>query len=275
MSKAKKEASLGSDGPPLSVQQILKIWDQRRFDHLDSSFPRISSQRELTEILPFLYLGTLYAAVDIDVLLDKNIRYVVNLVILEEDVAEMKRVYGEALDDLLGIPCDDVAQYDMVQHFETCFSFIERVRLIHEEEARRMEEEEKQQADDANPTADAEKKTRRPPAVLVHCRLGQSRSATVVIAYLMRHLRMSLDAAVQDVVRKRPSVNPNHGFLRQLMAWDDSNIRRSALEAQSRSRSRAVKARSAPSSENPSPNVSPSPSPSPCPSPTPTPESNE
>eukprot|EP01062_Namystynia_karyoxenos_P067464 TRINITY_DN61420_c0_g1_i1.p1 TRINITY_DN61420_c0_g1~~TRINITY_DN61420_c0_g1_i1.p1 ORF type:complete len:330 (+),score=81.27 TRINITY_DN61420_c0_g1_i1:69-1058(+) len=54
--------------------------------------------------------------------------------------------------------------------------------------------------------------------VLVYCRRGVSRSATVVIAYLMLHMGMSLDAASQLVALARPCIQPNLGFELALIA---------------------------------------------------------
>lgn len=57
-------------------------------------------------------------------------------------------------------------------------------------------------------------------AVLVHCYAGISRSATVCIAFLMRHRDLSLDQAyaVVEVVRK--IIYPNEGFYKQLMEYE-------------------------------------------------------
>ncbi|TFK18206.1 phosphatases II, partial [Coprinopsis marcescibilis] len=52
--------------------------------------------------------------------------------------------------------------------------------------------------------------------VLVHCSAGISRSPTVVTAYLMKEKGMGLKEALGVVVRARPQVSPNSGFLRQL-----------------------------------------------------------
>jgi protein-tyrosine phosphatase len=49
--------------------------------------------------------------------------------------------------------------------------------------------------------------------VLVHCWAGVSRSATIVIAYLMRMHEMQLGLAFNLVRTKRMIVNPNHGFM--------------------------------------------------------------
>lgn len=56
--------------------------------------------------------------------------------------------------------------------------------------------------------------------VLVHCMAGVSRSATLVIAYLMRKYRMHLEKAKTLVMEKRPFINPNPGFIRQLEFYD-------------------------------------------------------
>eukprot|EP00668_Euglena_longa_P043523 GGOE01057944.1.p2 GENE.GGOE01057944.1~~GGOE01057944.1.p2 ORF type:complete len:149 (-),score=25.88 GGOE01057944.1:524-970(-) len=49
--------------------------------------------------------------------------------------------------------------------------------------------------------------------VLVHCRRGISRSATIVIAYVMRHNQKTFDEAFDYVKRKRDIINPNLGFV--------------------------------------------------------------
>ena len=60
--------------------------------------------------------------------------------------------------------------------------------------------------------------------VLVHCFAGVSRSATVVVAYLITHRGMTYDQAIAVVREKRPKVNPNVGFLEQLQQLKkDSN----------------------------------------------------
>ncbi|KAF7340071.1 Phosphatases II [Mycena venus] len=56
--------------------------------------------------------------------------------------------------------------------------------------------------------------------ILVHCKAGISRSPTIVTEYLMRRHRMSLKAALGQIVRVRPQVVPNTGFLAQLRDLD-------------------------------------------------------
>uniref|UniRef100_A0A287CWD7 Dual specificity phosphatase 13B n=1 Tax=Ictidomys tridecemlineatus TaxID=43179 RepID=A0A287CWD7_ICTTR len=57
------------------------------------------------------------------------------------------------------------------------------------------------------------------PKVLVHCVVGVSRSATLVLAYLMLHQQLSLRQAV-ITVREHRWIFPNRGFLHQLCQLD-------------------------------------------------------
>jgi dual specificity phosphatase 12 len=54
--------------------------------------------------------------------------------------------------------------------------------------------------------------------VLVHCKHGQSRSATIVAAYLMhtQHRDLAASAAVSKLVAVRSRISPNPGFAEQL-----------------------------------------------------------
>lgn len=52
--------------------------------------------------------------------------------------------------------------------------------------------------------------------VIVHCAAGMSRSATLVIAYLMIENRWSYEETYNYVKNKRPIIDPNIGFVKQL-----------------------------------------------------------
>ena len=56
--------------------------------------------------------------------------------------------------------------------------------------------------------------------VLVHCFAGVSRSASVVIAYLMRYHNMTYSQACAHVRDRRPWINPNPGFVNQLKRYE-------------------------------------------------------
>lgn len=55
---------------------------------------------------------------------------------------------------------------------------------------------------------------------LVHCVAGVSRSAAMVLGYLVKHRAMSLADAFALLRAARPAVRPNSGFFRQLIDWE-------------------------------------------------------
>ncbi|ELP91615.1 dual specificity protein phosphatase, putative [Entamoeba invadens IP1] len=55
--------------------------------------------------------------------------------------------------------------------------------------------------------------------VLVHCEVGMSRSASVVLAYLMKHNTWNFKTAFLYIKQKRPIVFPNPGFIIQLYQY--------------------------------------------------------
>lgn len=61
---------------------------------------------------------------------------------------------------------------------------------------------------------------RRDKTVLFHCRLGVSRSATLVIAFLMRAEKKSLKEAFELTKRRRPKVSPTEVFASALIEYE-------------------------------------------------------
>lgn len=55
--------------------------------------------------------------------------------------------------------------------------------------------------------------------VLVHCKMGVSRSATCAIAYLMIDRNMTASEALRTVRRNR-NIRPNDGFMLQICKLD-------------------------------------------------------
>lgn len=55
---------------------------------------------------------------------------------------------------------------------------------------------------------------------LVHCQAGVSRSATIVLAYLVAHRGMTLHDALLSLRRVRSVVSPNMGFMAQLAEFE-------------------------------------------------------
>lgn len=83
-----------------------------------------------------------------------------------------------------GMKALDLPTYNMMPHFKAASDFIEK----------------------------ALKKDGR---IFIHCYKGVSRSATIVIAYLMMKCNTDLEDAVK-MIRAKRKIHPNDGFIRQL-----------------------------------------------------------
>lgn len=59
--------------------------------------------------------------------------------------------------------------------------------------------------------------------ILVHCYMGKSRSASIVIYYLIKKYNYTLDDAIKYIKDKRNIVNPNVNFVMQLKEHDCSS----------------------------------------------------
>jgi len=59
--------------------------------------------------------------------------------------------------------------------------------------------------------------------VLVHCYAGISRSASCVIAYLIRIRKLSFESALNLCQAKRPQVKPNKGFQDKLALYEQGH----------------------------------------------------
>ena len=88
--------------------------------------------------------------------------------------------------DVLDINIKDDPEEDISLYFNLCYDFIEN------------------------------KKTN----ILVHCYAGVSRSATVVLYYLMRKYDISLHDAMKFLTQKRSFIRPNPGFMVNLIEYD-------------------------------------------------------
>ncbi|KAM6970721.1 dual specificity protein phosphatase 10 [Aplochiton taeniatus] len=138
----------------------------------------------VSAILPFLFLGNERDAQDLDLVLRLNVGYVVN-------VTTHLPLYhlDSGLIRYKRLPATDNSKQNLRQYFEEVFEFIE----------------------------EAHQSGR---GVLVHCQAGVSRSATMVIAYLMKHTLMTMTDAYKYVRGRRPVVSPNLNFMGQLLEFE-------------------------------------------------------
>jgi len=136
-----------------------------------------------TRILPFLYLGSQQDAHNKQLLLDHHIYYEVNVSTNcpKPDFIQDSHFFR--------LPVNDSYGEKLLPYFVKAAQFIDRVR-------------------ESN------------GYVLVHCLAGISRSPTVAIAYVMRHLKMTFDDAFRYVKSKRTTISPNFNFLGQLLEYE-------------------------------------------------------
>lgn len=136
-----------------------------------------------TRILPFLYLGSHRDAMSQETIQVNDISYILNV----STTCPKPPFIQEG--HFYRIPVNDNYSAKMIPFFDEAFQFLNKVR-------------------EAN------------GCVLVHCMAGISRSPTLAIAYVMKHLNMSSDDAYRYVKDKRPTISPNFNFLGQLLEYE-------------------------------------------------------
>ncbi|XP_072846678.1 dual specificity protein phosphatase 10 isoform X2 [Pogona vitticeps] len=140
---------------------------------------------ELTPILPFLFLGNEHDAQDLEKMQRLNIGYIINV------TTHLPLYhYEKGLFNYKRLPATDSNKQNLRQYFEEAFEFIEEAHQCGK-------------------------------GLLIHCQAGVSRSATIVIAYLMKHTRMTMTDAYKFVKGKRPIISPNLNFMGQLLEFEE------------------------------------------------------
>lgn len=141
------------------------------------------------EVWPSLYLGDQDIAADRRELSRLCITHILNV---SHSKFKGGAEYYEGMNiTYKGIEAHDSPTFDMSIHFQSAADFIHQA--LRENKGK----------------------------ILVHCAIGVSRSATLVLAYLMIHQHMALVEAIKTVQEHRGIV-PNRGFLRQLVVLDNS-----------------------------------------------------
>ena len=138
----------------------------------------------------FLFLGTRSHANDEYILNKLNIRHVLNATNVPSDLFGRRRVKERIMH--LQISLIDLPHVDIKSKFTEAIEFITKVK---------------------NERQPGEK-------LLVHCEQGISRSASLVIAYLMVTDKLTCEQATNYVKMRRKLVQPNPGFRKQLAAFD-------------------------------------------------------
>lgn len=143
--------------------------------------PWISTEFNISKINKSIYIGDIASAFNKDMLIDEGITHILSVVLGVEPMFPDEFEY-------LNLPTRDIINEDITEYLEECIEFIK----------------------------DAITKNGK---VLVHCAYGVSRSASVVIGYLIKEKHMSYEEAYNFVKEKRNIIEPNEGFKTQLLVY--------------------------------------------------------
>jgi dual specificity phosphatase 12 len=138
---------------------------------------------DLDEIIPNLFLGDIMQARNVQHLKENKITHIISVgETLEEDKYKDFTLFPKIITAL------DREDENLLQHFDEATEFINEAR--------------------------------KQGRVFVHCAAGVSRSASIVIAYVMKTNNLDFEAALALVKSKRSIVYPNTGFREQLNLYN-------------------------------------------------------
>lgn len=140
-------------------------------------------------------IGNLASSKNKEFLSRKNVKYVLNL------TNEMEESEGLELKTIL---LEDDEDQEILPHLDAAFGFINKAA----------------KSCLTSSTSKKDKEGADKATVLVHSYFGMSRSAAIVIAYLMKEKEMCLMDAYQHLKKRHPSVNPNDNFAVQLIRYE-------------------------------------------------------
>ncbi|GBB88861.1 hypothetical protein RclHR1_15490003 [Rhizophagus clarus] len=113
-------------------------------------------------------------------IIDKSIENEINDNVVDNEIVPLRYLKIDITDD----PSSNISK-----HFHECINFIESAKSTN-------------------------------GRVYVHCLAGISRSASIVIAYLMNSQKIYYKQAFNLVKEKKPNVKPNQGFVKQLREFE-------------------------------------------------------
>ncbi|XP_061179694.1 uncharacterized protein LOC133206232 isoform X2 [Saccostrea echinata] len=151
--------------------------------YVDQEMMRILGQMDSpTKIEDYLYLGSEWNASNMEELHNNGVGHILNVSREIDNFFPGCFVYQNIREW-------DSEETDLMKHWDKTFMFIKEAR-------------------------------NRNSKVLVHCKMGISRSASTVMAYLMKEHRMSRQEAYDYVKEKRSCIMPNSAFWKQLETYE-------------------------------------------------------
>ncbi|XP_053548115.1 dual specificity phosphatase 29 [Bombina bombina] len=143
----------------------------------------------VNEVWPNLYIGDEKTALDRYGLEQSSFTHILNAAHGRWNVDTGPEYYSEMSVEYYGVEAEDLPSFNLSQFFYPAAEFIH------------------------NALSSSDNK------VLVHCAMGRSRSASLVLAYLMIYKQMTVVDAITQVLKHR-CILPNRGFLKQLRELD-------------------------------------------------------
>ncbi|XP_055470615.1 protein phosphatase Slingshot homolog 3 isoform X2 [Psammomys obesus] len=155
---------------------------QQYRDFIDNHMLLLMAQQDRpSRIFPHLYLGSEWNAANLEELQRNRVSHILNM------AREIDNFFPERF-TYHNVRVWDEESAQLLPHWKETHRFIEDARA-------------------------------QGTRVLVHCKMGVSRSAATVLAYAMKQYGWGLEQALIHVQELRPIVRPNPGFLRQLQTY--------------------------------------------------------
>lgn len=149
---------------------------------IQSTPPTPDCRYEISEIIPGLFLGGEETAKNKNKLKELGITTIINM------TEEISNFFVSDF-TYYRFPLSDKPNCDIKNYFEDTYKIISYV----------LENKQK---------------------ILIHCYAGISRSATIVIAYIMKKNNMCMNDSLHFVQQKRSCISPNFGFCSQLILYE-------------------------------------------------------
>ena len=151
-----------------------------KLNNIKRILPKKMNKNSLNKVTDKIYLGDIKSGNDINFLKEENIS---NVLSLTGDIFSPKYPKKLKISQKI-INIDDSPKENILKFFKECILYIENSDKI-----------------------------------LVHCMAGVSRSATIVIAYLMWKTHASY-IETKNFVKNRRNIYPNDGFTQQLIIFE-------------------------------------------------------
>ena len=176
------------------INKVYEIYDSektysvRRMNNINIGFlgNMYNLTYEATHIIDNIYLGNGYNASNWKELETKNIGLIINI------TNEIPNYYSDNI-EYYNIDIKDIGESDLHPYLD---KFIEKITSF-----------KKYNIENKN--------------ILIHCYMGSSRSASLVVAYLIKFKDMSIDKAINFIINKREIVNINKKFIEDLKKWNN------------------------------------------------------